>query len=98
MMSRKRPARETTGSSRPLPVTARLLASACSCAQRLQVSLEGLGGASNILLLVGVGANFAASYLSGLSTNSGLHLSSKERLRQLGSQFGDGPPIGADLP
>jgi hypothetical protein len=43
----------------------RLLASAHSCAQRVQLSLEGLGGASNLLSLTGVGLGLAASYLVG---------------------------------
>ncbi len=51
-------------------LSAKLLGSACSCAQRVQLSLEGLGGASNLLLLVGVGANFLASYLSRLTAES----------------------------
>ena len=37
------------------PRSTRLLASAYSCAQRLQLSLEGLGGVSNLLALTGVG-------------------------------------------
>jgi hypothetical protein len=43
----------------------RLLASAHSCAQRVQFSLEGLGGASNLLSLTGVGLGLAESYLVG---------------------------------
>jgi len=42
-----------------------LLASAQSCAQRLQLSLEGLGGVSNLLLLIGVGAGLVVSFLEG---------------------------------
>jgi hypothetical protein len=48
-----------------------LLASAQSCAQRLQLSLEGLGGVSNILLLTGVGAGLVASFLEGAMMDRG---------------------------
>jgi hypothetical protein len=51
---------------------ARLLASAQSCAQRAQLSLEGLGCVSNLLVLTGVGAGLVASFLSELMIDSGL--------------------------
>ena len=48
-----------------LLTSTRILASAHSCAQRVQLSLEGIGSASN-LLITGVGAGVVASYLTGL--------------------------------
>jgi len=53
-------------SPRPHFTSTRYLASAHSCAQRVQLSLESLGSVSNLLLLTGVGAGLAVSYLSGL--------------------------------
>ena len=50
----------------------RLLTSALSCAERVQLSLEGLGSVSNLLLLTGVGAGIAASYLSGVIIDKSL--------------------------
>ena len=44
----------------------KLLASAHSCVQRLELTLDGLGGASNLLLLTGVGASLVASCLTGM--------------------------------
>ena len=78
-------------------MSARLLASACSCAQRLQVFLEGLGAASNVLLLTGVGASFVASYLSHLTIHSGLRPASNELSRHAASGFADSMSIGIDL-
>lgn len=74
----------------------RLLASAHSCALRAQLSLEGLGSASNLLLLTGVGSGLVASYLSGLKIDGGLSLASNERLRHAGSSFADGMAIGVE--
>jgi len=50
--------------------------------QRVQRSLESLGGASNLLLLAGVGASLLVSYLSGVIIGGGLTLASDARLRQ----------------
>jgi hypothetical protein len=79
-------------------MSTRLLASACACAQRLQVSLEGLGAASNLLLLTGVGASFIVSYLSGRTISSGLRLASNEMSRRARFGFADSLEIGAELP
>jgi hypothetical protein len=54
------------------PRTAHLLASAHTCAQRVQISLESLGCASNLLLLTGMGTNLVLSYLTGLIIDGGL--------------------------
>ena len=53
-------------SSRSRIASTRLLASALSCARRVQLSLEGLGSVSNLLILAGVAAGLVASFLSGL--------------------------------
>ena len=79
-------------------MSTQLLASACSCAQRLQVSLEGLGAASNLLLLTGVGASFVVSYLSGLIINSGLRIASNEMSLHAPFGFAHSTAIGAELP
>jgi hypothetical protein len=79
-------------------MSARSLASASAWAQRLQVSLEGLGAASNLLLLTGVGASFVVSYLSGLITNGGRRLASNEMSRRARFGFADSLEIGAELP
>jgi hypothetical protein len=55
-----------------------LLLPAHSCAERVQASLEGLGSASNLLLLSGVGANFVLSYLTGAIIDRGLGLAHRE--------------------
>ena len=89
-MSRLDAARRLDESPRSRILSARILASACSCAQRLQASLEGLGGASTLLLLSGVGVNFVVSYLSGLIT-------SDEMSRQIAPGLAGGNAIGADL-
>ena len=54
------------------PMSTRLLASAYSCAQRLQLSLEGLGGVSNLLALTGVGTGFVVSCLTGMMIDRSL--------------------------
>jgi hypothetical protein len=69
--------------------TTGLLASAQSCAQRAQLSLEGLGCVSNLLVLTGVGAGLVASFLSGLVIDSGL--------RQAAPGFADGKVLAVDL-
>jgi hypothetical protein len=74
-------------SARSRLTSTRLLASAHSCAQRVQLSLEGLGCVSNLLLLTGVGAGLVASFLSGLIIDGGLSLASNERLHQATSGF-----------
>jgi hypothetical protein len=66
-----------------------LLASAQSCAQRLQLSIEGLGCVSNLIVLTGVGAGLAASFLSGLVIDSGL--------RQATPGFADGTVLAVEL-
>jgi hypothetical protein len=81
--------------SRFVPV--RLLVPAHSCAQRIQTSLEGLGGASNLLLLSGVGANFVLTYLTGAIIDSGLSLASREGSRQTDSGFGNGLVSGVEV-
>jgi hypothetical protein len=55
-------------------MSSRILPIALSCAQRIQLSLEGLGSASNLLLLTGVGAGLVASVLSGLTIDGGVDL------------------------
>ena len=52
-------------------ISARLLASAHSFVQRVQLCLEGLGSASNFLSIGGVGAGLVASYLSSVMIESG---------------------------
>jgi hypothetical protein len=74
------------------------LASACACAQRLQLTLEGLGAASNLLLLTGVGASFVVSYLPDHITNGGVRLASNEMSRRARFGFADSLEIGAELP
>lgn len=59
-------------SLRSLLTSTRMLGSAHSCAERVQLSFEGLGSASNLLLLAEVGAGVVASCLSGLITDRGL--------------------------
>ena len=76
----------------------RLLAFACSCAQRIQASLEGLGAVSNILLLTGVGTSFVVSYLSRLTLNGGFHPASKEMSGGASLSSDDSLLTGADLP
>jgi hypothetical protein len=66
-----------------------LLASAQSCAQRAQLTLEGLGCVSNLLVLTGVGAGLVASFLSGLVIDGGL--------RQAAPGLADGMVLTGDL-
>lgn len=54
------------GSPRSGTSSAKILASAHSCAQRAQLSLEGLGGVSNLLLLTAAAVALVDSYLTGL--------------------------------
>jgi hypothetical protein len=64
-MSRVNVAVELGGPRSPV-VSTRLIASAHSWAERAQSSIEALGGASNLLLLLtGVGLGLVASYLTG---------------------------------
>jgi hypothetical protein len=53
-------------------ISTELLASAQSCARRLQLSLEGLGGVSNVLALAGLGAGLVAARLAGAMIDRGL--------------------------
>ena len=46
--------------------SARLLETATSFAERTQAALEGLGTASNLLALTGLGAGVVATFLSSL--------------------------------
>jgi len=68
-------------------VSTKLLESAYSFAQRLQLSLEGLGGVSNLFLLTGVGAGIVVSCLTGVIIDRSLGLASNERIRQTTSGF-----------
>ncbi len=70
--------------------SARLLASARTCAQRAQLSLEGLGCVSNLLALTGVGAGLVASFLTGLMIDSGM--------RQAAPSFADGRVCQVEFP
>jgi len=65
----------------------RLLASAHSCAQRVQLSLENLGGASNLLLLTGVGTGLVVSFLSGLLIDRSRGISHGGRTSPADSRF-----------
>jgi len=65
--------------------------------QRIQLSLESLGGASNLLLLAGVGASLLVSYLSREITGSGLALTSDARLRHIAPAFADAFSLGSDF-
>src|SRR6267143_4104200 len=96
-MSRLAAAKGLGESLRSRIVCTHLLASACSSAQRVQASLEGLGAASNVLLLTGVGTSFVVSYLSRRTVKDGLRTASREM--SSGPPFGsaDTLPIGADL-
>jgi len=97
-MSRLNSAKGLGESLRSRIVCTHFLAFACSCAQRVQASLEGLGAASNVLLLTGVGTSLVVSYLSRLTVNGGLRPASREV--SSGSSFGlaDSLLVGADLP
>jgi hypothetical protein len=55
--------RESTG---PLTPSAKILASAHSCARRAQVTLEGLDYVSSLLPLTAAGVGIVDSYLTGL--------------------------------
>jgi len=57
--------------------------------QRVERSIESLGGASNLLLLAGVGASLLVSYLSGAIIGGGPTLASDARLRQAAPAFAD---------
>jgi len=65
-------------SPRSHPASVRLLATAQSRAPRVQFSLEGLGGVSNMLLLAGVGAGVAVSLLSDLPIDMSVGFASAE--------------------
>ena len=71
-------------------MSTRLLASAQACAQRAQLSYEGLGRVSNILLLTWVGAGLMVSFLSGLMIGRGLRMAT--------SGFADSGVLSVDLP
>jgi hypothetical protein len=63
-MSRANEARnESTG---PLTPSAKILASAHSCARRAQVALEGMEGVSSLLPLTAAGVGLVDSYLTGM--------------------------------
>ena len=78
-MARANVAADFGESPRSRAVSTKLLASAQSCAQRLQLSLEGLGGASNLLLLTGVGAGLVVSSLTGMMIDRSLGPASDDR-------------------
>jgi len=73
-MSRTKRAVDFGESPRSPIMPTELLASAHTCAQRLQLSVESHGGASSLLLLTGVGAGVATSCLTGIMTNRRLGL------------------------
>jgi len=75
----------------------RLLASAHSCAQRLQLSLEGLGGVSNLLALTGVGTGLVISCLTGMMIDRSLGFASNEGMRQTNSGFAGSTSHAVDL-
>jgi hypothetical protein len=97
-MSRLDAAKGLGESLRSRIVSTQLLTSACSFAQRLQASLEGLGAASNIILLSGVGANFVASYLSGLTMKAGPPSVSADASPLKASGLAESTPTKADSP
>lgn len=70
--------------------SAKLLAWAYSCAQRAQVSLESLGGASDILLLSSVGAGLLLSRLTDamIEGSVGEHSMTAAYTTVSGSRFG----------
>src|ERR1700680_1109804 len=87
------------GDSRRSRITStRLLESAHSCAQRMQLSLEGLGCVSSLLVLIGVGGGLVASFLSGMMIDSGLRLTSNGRVRPATSSFSEGVVPTGELP
>jgi hypothetical protein len=53
-------------STRSLTSSAKILASAHSCARRAQVALEGMEGISSLLPLAAAGVGVVDSYLTGL--------------------------------
>ncbi len=59
------------------------LSSGHAFAQRIQLAFESLGGASGLLVLVGVGAGMFASYLSGLMIESSLRHAQTEMSNSL---------------
>lgn len=67
------------GSQTSQTASTRLLSSAHSCAQRAELSLETLSSASNLLLLVGVGAGLVAAFLSGLMIDDGMRRAAIQR-------------------
>jgi len=54
------------GSTGPLTPSAKILASAHSCARRAQVTLEGLDYVSSLLPLTAAGVGIVDSYITGL--------------------------------
>ena len=75
----------------------KLLASAQSCAERIELSLESLGCVSNLFVLPGVGAGLFVSYLSGLIMDRSLSLSSNGVVRKATSCFTGSMAIAVDL-
>jgi hypothetical protein len=55
----------------PCGATSRALSTALSLAQRTQLALEGIGSASNLLVLTGVAAGLAGSFLSRAAIDTG---------------------------
>jgi hypothetical protein len=74
----------------------RLLASAQSCAERIQLSLEGLGSVSNLFVLTGVGAGLLVSCLSGLTMDRSLSVASNGVMRKA-SRLAGGVSIAVDM-
>ena len=75
------------GQRKSLATSAKLLASAYSCAERAQVSLDSLGGASSILLLTGLGTSLLLSRLSDAMIKSSPRLQSGLATRKTASGF-----------
>jgi len=96
-MSRVNVATSLGESPRSRIVSTKLLASAHSCAQRLQLSLEGLGGVSNFLLLTGVGAGLVVSCLTGMIIDRSLGFASNERLGQATSGLAGKRALAVDI-
>ena len=96
-MSRVNVATNFGESPRSRVVSTKLLASAHSCAHRLQLSFEGLGGVSNFLLLTGVGAGLVVSFLTGVIIDRNLGFASGEGLGQSTSGFAGNMALAVDF-
>lgn len=61
------------------------LASAEECSRRAEVFLQNVGGASNLLLLSGVGASLVTSFISGLMADQ--RLAARIELNSVGTEL-----------